>query len=91
MIPRVLKKKTILIICSVGLIIGMFGIYQILYLQKSHSTFENYYSFRGCIHLIEKTDEYGICTTKSGQTIKIVMFEGKWYLDGDLPCGFLCF
>ena len=26
------------------------------------------------------------CITNTGQTIKIVLYKGKWYLDGDLPC-----
>jgi len=56
-------------------------------LTKAHSTFENYYAFRGCTQLIQKTDTYGICKTGSGQTIKIVLYNGKWYLDGDLPWG----
>ena len=54
-------------------------------LDKAHSTFENYYAFRGCAQLIDKTDDYGICKTTSGAVIKIVKFQNKWYLDGDLP------
>ena len=56
------------------------------YLRKAHSTFENYYVFRGCVQLLEKTDTYGTCKTNSGQVIKIVKYNnGRWYLDGDLP------
>ena len=84
-------KNKRLIIVVVGLLIVVFGIYQVWYLRKAHSTFENYYAFRGCTHLLEKTQDYGICKIASGQTIRIVKFQGKWYLDGDLPCGFLCF
>jgi len=58
-------------------------------LRKAHSTFDNYYKFRGCVELLERGSNYGICRISSGQTIKIVQFEGKWYLDGDLPnCGY---
>jgi hypothetical protein len=64
-----------------------FGTYQYFYLKKAHSTFENYYAFRGCTELITRTDDYGICKTKSGETIKIVKYQGKWFLDGDLPTG----
>lgn len=89
---KVLTNKKILIPIGIaGILVIAFGVYQVLYLQKAHSTFENYYAFRGCMQLLEKTPEYGTCKTDSGQTIKIVKFEGKWYLDGDLPCGFLCF
>ena len=80
------KNKIALIVIALAIIlVFIYGINQWLYLRKAHSTFENYYAFRGCAQLIEKTDEYGICKTDSGQTIKIVKYENKWYLDGDLP------
>ena len=90
MIKRKLRNLIIIAI-SVIIVIASFGTYQVLMLQKAHSTFENYYAFRGCVQLIEKTDTYGICKIKSGATIKIVKFDNRWFLDGDLPCGFLCF
>lgn len=74
-----------------GVLVLFFGIYQTLYLKKVHSTFDNYYVFRGCVQLVEKTQDYGECKLNNGQTIKIVEFKNRWYLDGDLPCGFLCF
>jgi hypothetical protein len=55
------------------------------YLRKAHSTFENYYAFRGCVQLIEKTDAYATCKIGSGQVIKMVKYNNRWYLDGDLP------
>lgn len=77
---------------AVIILLGIvFGIYQVFYLRKAHSSFENYYVFRGCIQLIKKTQDYGICKISSGQMIKIVKFDNRWFLDGDLPCGFLCF
>lgn len=78
-------------ILFLGILIFIFGISQVLYLRKAHSTFENYYAFRGCVQLLEKTLDYGTCKLKNGQTIKIVKFDNRWFLDGDLPCGFLCF
>ncbi|HEX8923636.1 MAG TPA: hypothetical protein VF828_02790 [Patescibacteria group bacterium] len=78
-----------IILIFVIVIFGL-GVYQILYLKKAHSTFENYYAFRGCVQLVEKTQDYGICKTKTNQTIKIVKFDGRWFLDGDLPCKFFC-
>ena len=63
----------------------VFALNQIIFLKKAHSTFENYYVFRGCVQLLEKTDDYGFCKLKSGETIKIVKFQNKWFLDGDLP------
>jgi len=88
------SKKVVILMLLVGLSVIIFGIYQIFYLRKAHSTFENYYTFRGCTQLVERTDTYGICKTNSNQTIKIVKFDGKWYLDGDLPwacLGKVCF
>ena len=84
-------KKLIIIGSSVTIVIIVFGIYQVIMLHKAHSTFENYYAFRGCTKLISRTADYGICQTASGQTIKIVRYDNRWFLDGDLPCGFMCF
>ena len=87
------ENRKILISAAIFLFVvfAIFGTSQVLYLRKAHSTFENYYVFRGCTQLLEKTEDYGICRTDNNQEIKIVKFQGKWYLDGDLPCGFLCF
>ena len=86
-----MKKILIFLIIILVLIFAGFSIYWLYILNVAHSTFENYYDFRGCTELIEKTDTYGTCKISSGQTIKIVKLNNKWYLDGDLPCGFLCF
>jgi hypothetical protein len=84
--------RRIILLLAVIILLGIvFGIYQVFYLRKAHSSFENYYVFRGCIQLIKKTQDYGICKISSGQMIKIVKFDNRWFLDGDLPCGFLCF
>jgi hypothetical protein len=85
------SKNLIITVVALLALFGIFSVYQVQKLNKAHSTFENYYTFRGCAKLVSKTDDAGACETKSGQTIKIVKFDGKWYLDGDLPCGFLCF
>lgn len=85
------NKILIIVIILFAIIIFSFGLSWIFILQKAHSTFENYYAFRGCSELISKTDTYGFCKLVSGKIIKIVKFQGKWYLDGDLPCGFMCF
>lgn len=87
--------KMIFLLLVLGVVIFLlFAVNQYFYLRKAHSTFENYYAFRGCVKLIQKTNTYGICKTSSGQTIKIVKFKDKWYLDGDLPwacLGNVCF
>jgi hypothetical protein len=69
----------------------IFAIYWIIYLNIAHSTFDNYYKFRGCTEQINRTDDYGFCKLNSGQIIKLVKYQDKWYLDGDLPvsCGII--
>lgn len=66
------------------IVIGFF-VEQFFVLQKAHSTFENYYNFRGCVQLIGATTDSGICRISSGQIIKIVKIQNKWYLEGDGP------
>ena len=89
---KIIKNKTAIgILILAAIIIFAAGVDWVLILKKAHSSFENYYAFRGCTELVSKTADAGYCKTASGQTIKIVKFQGKWYLDGDLPCGFLCF
>ncbi len=85
------KNKIILLISLLIFVLLLFGLYYIIYLDIAHSSFENYYKFRGCTELINKTSDYGICKTGSGETIKIVKYDDKWYLDGDLPvsCGII--
>jgi len=85
------KRNLIALVIFLVILFIAFASYQVWFLDKAHSTFENYYSFRGCVKLVDKTSDFGLCQTASGQTIKIVKFNNKWYLDGDLPCGFLCF
>ncbi len=84
--------KKLFAIFGILIILGLVVFFaEVLYLKKAHSSFENYYSFRGCVSLVEKTDSYGICRLASGQEIKLVKFQGAWYLDGDLPGGWFNF
>ncbi len=79
-------KRTIIFVCSaLAAAVLSLAVYWVYYLHVAHSTFENYYNFRGCVQLVEKGDAYATCKLSSGQIIKIVQFDGKWYLDGDLP------
>ena len=83
-----MKRKTklgVLIVVLLMLAAFIFSVNQIIFLRKAHSTFEDYYAFRGCTQLIEKTDNYATCQIGNGQTIKIVKYLNKWFLDGDLP------
>ena len=79
------KKNIIFFATVVLLVFFLLGFFWINKLRIAHSSFENYYKFRGCVGLIEKTDTYGVCELSSGKIIKLVKFQNKWYLDGDLP------
>lgn len=79
------NKKILVIVTVFVLVIAAIAITQFIILTKAHSTFDNYYAFRGCVQLIQKTDTYGICKVASGATITIVEINGKWYLQGDGP------
>ena len=80
------SKKVFAVIGLLVIIsIGFFVVSQFFMLRKAHSTFDNYYAFRGCTKLLDQTAAYGDCETTSGDVIKIVEFRGAWYLDGDLP------
>lgn len=71
-----------IIILFVAVIAG--AVYYISYLQNAHSSFDNYYNFRGCTSLVSKTDNYGYCKLQDNQTIEIVRCQNnKWYLNGD--------
>lgn len=80
------KNKTVIgVILAVVVAGGAFFLYQSHKLNIAHSTFENYYAFRGCTELIDRTDTYADCKLADGTTIKLVLINGKWYLDGDGP------
>ena len=80
------RNKAIIGIIAVLVIAGgFFFVYENHKLNVAHSTFENYYAFRGCAQLIDRTDTYGDCRLADGTTIKLVRINGMWYLDGDGP------
>jgi hypothetical protein len=80
------KNKTLWgVIILIIIIGGAFVGYQVYATNLAHTTFERYYAFRGCVQLVDKTDTYGDCKLADGSTIKIVLINGKWYLDGDGP------
>jgi hypothetical protein len=81
-----LKNRLFIAIIGVAvLVVLIFGIKEAIRTDTAHQTFENYYAFRGCVQLVDRTDTMGHCKTADGQTIKLVKFNNKWYLDGDLP------
>jgi hypothetical protein len=80
-----MERKIKIVLLSFFLVFIALSIYWLAVLQIAHSSFDDYYRFRGCVQLINKTDDYGYCSVASGETIKIVKYQNKWYLDGDLP------
>jgi hypothetical protein len=82
-------KRQILGLIVIVVLAGFgFLAYQSHHLAVAHSTFDNYYAFRGCEQLIDRTDTYGDCKLKDGSTIRIVKSDTRWFLEGDLPqCG----
>jgi hypothetical protein len=81
-----LKNKSLWTVAALMLIAGGgFAAYQVYATNLAHTTFERYYAFRGCVQLIDRTDTYAGCRLADGQTIKLVLIDGKWYLDGDGP------
>ena len=81
-----LKNKIVWVtIGCLAIIAAGFLAYTVYATNLAHTTFERYYAFRGCVQLIDKTDTYGDCKLANGQTIKMVLINNKWYLDGDGP------
>lgn len=80
-----MKNLVVIIVLIIPVALGYVAINQFIKVRKAHSTFENYYAFRGCMQLIKRTDTYGLCKIGDGETIKIVKFNEKWYLQNDLP------
>lgn len=81
----ILKNPIFLGVAALLIVFLGWYAYQAYHLRIAHSTFENYYAFRGCQTLVDRTDTYGDCRLADGSTIKIVKYHDKWYLDGDLP------
>jgi hypothetical protein len=85
-IPMLFKRKALWgIVVVVIIAFGAFLADQVYETNLAHTTFDRYYAFRGCVELIDKTDTYADCKLANGQTIKLVLINGKWYLDGDGP------
>lgn len=75
----------------VALILWVFVSFEMITTYKAHDTFDGYCKWRW-LAVESKANNYGYCkNTKTGKEYKIVLFGGRWYLDWDLPCGFLCF
>jgi len=47
-------------------VVGVFGIKEAIKTDKAHQTIENYYAFRGCVQLLKRANDYGLCKIQSG-------------------------
>lgn len=77
------KIRPLLVLAFLGMLVVTSG--WVYFLTRAHSTFDNYYNFRQCQQLILKEDTFATCKLADETVIKIVLIEGKWYLDGDGP------
>lgn len=85
------QKVGLVVVIAVFVLSSLFVAYELITTQTAHNTFDGYCKWRG-LTVESKADNYGYCKDpKTNESFKIVLYEGKWYLDGDLPCGFLCF
>ena len=82
------QRKKIMIGVVAGMIVAALSVLvvaQIIKVTEAHRTLENYSAFRGCVEQLQKADDWATCRLATGAIIKMVMVNGKWYLDGDLP------
>lgn len=84
-----MKKKILIVslIISIVLVLLVFGFmtYQVITTYEAHGTFDGYCKWRG-LEIVNQSNDFGYCRDAvSGQVFKIVLFNGRWYLDGDLP------
>ena len=78
-------KKTIIAGAVFIVVVVSLAIFYVHELNRAHSTFENYAAFRGCTATSNKTDTSADCLLASGKSIKLVLINDKWYLEGDGP------
>lgn len=58
--------------------------YQAVTTYHAHDTFVGYCHWRG-LQVINQSSGFGYCGDNSGNTYKIIQYNGRWYLGGDLP------
>ena len=80
-----MRKRLLPVVAVVALAFVGLVAYQALRVRNAHASFDSYYAFRGCTQLLQRGSDFGVCSTQSGQVIKIVQYGGKWYRDGDGP------
>lgn len=72
---------SILLVLSISVFFG----YEVATAYQAHATFEGYCKWRG-LEVLNQSNDYGYCKdVASNQEYKMVLVNGRWYLDGDLP------
>ncbi|MCX6822661.1 MAG: hypothetical protein NTX91_01505 [candidate division SR1 bacterium] len=88
---KIFHKKSFGIFTILIILISAFLIYQMRTTYHAHDTFDGYCKRRGLVVISQQAD-FGYCKSiATNKQYKIVLFKGRRFLDGDLPCGFLCF
>lgn len=77
---RWIRILAVLIVLFVAL-----AVWQFFVLRAAHRSFADYAAFRGCTTVTGRSASSGTCTIADGRSITIVKFDGRWYLQGDLP------
>lgn len=89
MAKRDKPNKPVIILTVIFLVILIsFFLYQFITIRNAHLTFEGYCKWRG-LEVVNQSADYGWCKSQAtGQEFKMVLYNNRWYLDGDLPSSF---
>jgi hypothetical protein len=84
-----MKKKILVVSLAISIIFVLlifgFVIYQAITTYQAHGTFDGYCKWRH-LEVVNQSSDFGYCKDAiSGQVFKMVLVDGRWYLDGDLP------
>lgn len=58
-------------------------VYWFIPLQQARNSFDALFSYKGCLVLVERGSNYGVCKAKNNKTIKMETYKGKWFAEGD--------
>ena len=81
------KRLLVALIFSILLFMAFSGFmgYEVITTYQAHMTFDGYCKWRG-LEIINQSNDFGYCGA-DGQIYKMVLVDGRWYLDDDLPNG----
>ncbi len=86
---KFIKDKLVFLIIIILFIV--FIVYKGITTYDAHDTFDGYCKRRWLV-VASIWSDFGYCKNPdTNKEFKIVLFKWRRFLDGDLPCGFLCF